>query len=120
MSIPSGYKDNTLTVRKSFTSKAPAQDHEIEVNGKVFKLNSSLPGYAILGYITNASSGDGGLAAAAIKDVFKAAISTDQFADWEAFVSDPSNNIGLAEIRDIAEYIIDTLSGNSQGQSGPG
>lgn len=109
-----------MTVRKSFTSKAPVETFEIEVNGKVFGLNSALPGYAILGYITNASSGDGGLAAAAIKDVFKAAISADKFAEWEAFVSDPANNIGLTEIRDIAEYIIDTLSGNSQGQSGLG
>jgi hypothetical protein len=109
-----------VTVHKSFTSKAPTQDHDIEVNGKVFGLNSTLPGYAILGYITNASSGDGGLAAAAIKDVFKSAIVADQFAEWEAFVGDPANNIDLSTIRDIAEYIIDTLSGNFQGQSGTG
>lgn len=104
-----------MTVRKSFTSKAPVENYEIEVNGKVFKLNPALPGYAILGYITNASSGDGGLASAALKDVFKAAIISDQFAEWETFVSDPANNIGLSEIRDIAEYIIETLSGNFQG-----
>lgn len=109
-----------MTVRKSFSSKAPVETYEIEVNGRVFGLNSSLPGYAVLGYITNASSGDGGLAAAAIKDVFKSAIISSQFAEWESFAQDPTNNLGIPEIRDIAEYIIDTLSGNSPGQSGTG
>lgn len=109
-----------MTQRKSFNALAPTEDYEIEISGNVFKLNPSLPGYVVLDYVTNGSSGDVALAAKATKSIFNNAIVTEDLPRWEEFANDPKNNATLKFLNEVAEYILDVLAGNSQGQSGTG
>lgn len=109
-----------MTQRKSFNVLVPTVDYDIEVAGEVFKLNPSIPGYVVLAYVTNGSSGDTALAAKAVKSVFDNAIVAEDLPRWDTFASDPKNNITIPVLNEITEHILEVLAGNSPEASGIG
>ena len=103
--------------RKTFTSYAPTEIEEVEINGRVFTLNASVPGDVILDFLSEADSEDNAAMARTLRQLFAHAINPDQLDDFNAFIRDPSNHVTLDVLAEIAGYVAETVSGSGKGSS---
>lgn len=105
--------------RKSFTTYAPTEIPEIELNGEVFKMNASIPGDILLDFISGADTEDPRSMAVTVRTLLDAAILEEERERWHAYIRDPANNVSLDVLAEIAGYASEVLSGNPQSPSQP-
>lgn len=105
--------------RKSFTSHAPSETHEIEINGEVFPLNPQVPGDLLLDFISQADSYDPSKLAKAIRQLLSVAVVAEHSERFNAFIRDPHNGVDLPLLSEIAGYVTEVMSGGNDHQPLP-
>lgn len=106
-----------MAIRKSFQTYAPAETHEIELNGTVFPLKPSVPGAVILDFLSGADTENAASMAKTITSLLDAAIQEDHLEAWHAYIKAPENNVTLELLSEIAGYVQEVMGGNPQSQS---
>lgn len=97
--------------RKVFTSYAPTELNEIEVNGTVFNVKASVPGDVLLDFLANSNADDTSAMAGTLRNLLDEAIVPEQLDAWHAFIRDPANGVSLNLLAEIAGYVAEVLSG---------
>ncbi len=103
--------EKCTVARKTFTGYAPTEISEIEVNGRVFQLNPSVPGDVLLDFLSKADSEDPASMAGTLRSLLDQAINLAQLDEWHAFIRDPAQGITLELLAEIAGYVTEVVSG---------
>src|SRR5690606_10953885 len=98
--------------RKSFTAHAPTEIEEIEINGRVFTLNASVPGDVLLDFLSSADAEDSAAMARTLRGLFQHAISPAQLDEFNMFIRDPANFVTLDLLAEIAGYVAEVVAGS--------
>lgn len=102
---------------KSFKGYQPIGQPEFELssadeqNTLVVKCVPFLPGSQFLDFLKLVSGDSPGQMAEALDEIFKAAIVTEQFDEFKAFIADPHNGITIEILGEISGYLSEAYSG---------
>ena len=99
--------------RKTFSTYAPSETQEIEINGEVFKLNAQVPGDILLEFLAGADTEDPSGMAKTIRNLLDNAVDPDDLDRFKAYIRDPKNNVNLTVLSEIAGYVTEVLSGGN-------
>ena len=102
--------------RKSFTTYAPTETLEIEVNGTVFPLNNAVPGDVLLDFLAGVNDESPATVAKAVRGLFATAIQADHLERWQEFIRDPENHVTIETLMAIGEYVAEVLTGTNPPQ----
>ncbi len=86
------------------------EDVTFRLDGETFTCYPLIPGAAILDFVSDADSGEGGRASGSIMNFFKAAMAEDEYERFTAFVKRPKRVTPLETLAAISTWLVETYS----------
>lgn len=80
------------------------------LDGQTFTCYSVLPGSAMLEFVSDADSGEGGRASESILRFFKAAMTEEEYARFAAFVKRPDRVTPIDLLAEISTWLVEVYS----------
>lgn len=111
--------------KKKFQTHTPTEIQTLEIenedNGVVteFAMSPAIPGAVLLDYLSQADTEQPGKMAELVTNLLDQAIAAEDLDRWHAYIREPSNNINLNTLSEIAGWASEVLSGNPQPVSLP-
>lgn len=108
------FKGYTPIEVPSFDLESPDGQRKLTV-----KCKGSIPGSKFLDFLTNTKEDDPATLAQAMFDILEAAVRTDEWDAFKAFIDDPDNYVSVELLSEIAGYLSELYAGRPTEPSAP-
>jgi hypothetical protein len=108
--------------RKSFRGGKSIDEFEpveFDLNDKHFTCKSAVQGAVLLDFVARADSDEGGKAAGALYGFFKDCMEEGEYARFMEYLNDPKIIFDMAEIGDIASWLVEEYTARPTEPSEP-